>query len=127
MAGLDIPADLAPTPPPAKTRAALAALAKGLDAKLPAKTPGNLLIGTWIIAIFGDVPRNITFADGGPKRHYDQIAWFTKGNREALTLDYETAGHVPWTDFILKDARDDDERKAHISDHYPFWAEFGRT
>jgi exonuclease III len=73
-----------------------------------------------------DVPRNITFADGGPKKHYDQIAWFTKGARAALTLDYTTAGYVDWTDYILEDARDDDDRKAHISDHYPLWAEFAR-
>ena len=25
---------------------------------------------------------------------------------------------------ILRDARDDDARKAHISDHYSLWAEF---
>jgi endonuclease/exonuclease/phosphatase family protein len=72
-----------------------------------------------------DVPRNISFAHGGPRKFYDQIAWFTKGNREQLTLKYQTAGYVRWTDFILEDARDDDERKAHISDHYPLWAEFG--
>jgi hypothetical protein len=71
-----------------------------------------------------DVPRNISFAHGGPRKFYDQIAWFTKGDREQLTLRYKTAGYVRWTDFILADARDDDERKAHISDHYPLWAEF---
>jgi hypothetical protein len=71
-----------------------------------------------------DVPRNISFAHGGTRKYYDQIAWFTKGNREQLTLQYRTAGYVRWTDFILQDARDDDERKAHISDHYPLWAEF---
>jgi hypothetical protein len=72
-----------------------------------------------------DVPRNISFAHGGPRKFYDQIAWFTKGNHEQLTLSYETAGYVPWTDYILGDARDDDDRKAHISDHYPLWVEFG--
>ena len=72
-----------------------------------------------------DVPRNIAAAAGGVTKHYDQIAWFTRGNREQLTLTYKTAGYVRWTDFILRDARDDDARKAHISDHYPLWAEFG--
>lgn len=72
-----------------------------------------------------DVPRNIAAAGGGDTKHYDQIAWFTRGNREQLTLSYKTAGYVRWTDFILRDARDDDARKAHISDHYPLWAEFG--
>ncbi len=73
-----------------------------------------------------DVPRNISAAGGGTSKHYDQIAWFTKGNREQLTLTYKTAGYIRWTDFILRDARDDRARKAHISDHYPLWAEFGR-
>jgi hypothetical protein len=74
-----------------------------------------------------DVPRNITYADGGPKRHYDQIAWFTKGNREALTLTYVTGGYVRWTDYLLTDAPTDAVRKAHISDHYPLWVEFSRA
>jgi hypothetical protein len=74
-----------------------------------------------------DVPRNITYADGGPKRHYDQIAWFTKGNREALTLSYVTGGYVKWTDYLLTDAPTDAVRKAHISDHYPLWVEFSRA
>ena len=40
-----------------------------------------------------------------PKHHYDQIAWFTKGEREALTLTYETRrGFVEWTDYVLTDA-----------------------
>jgi hypothetical protein len=72
-----------------------------------------------------EVPRNIAYAHGGPRKFYDQIAWFTKGNREQLTVRYVKAGYVPWTDFILRDARDDADRKAHISDHYPLWAEFG--
>ncbi len=46
--------------------------------------------------------------------------------REALTLDYTTAGYVPWTDYILKDSPTGDDRNAHISDHYPLWAEFAR-
>jgi len=75
-----------------------------------------------------DVPRNITYADGGPKKHYDQIAWFTKGNRAKLTLRYDdTAGYVEWTKYLLQHARSDAQRKAHISDHYPLWAAFSRS
>jgi hypothetical protein len=55
----------------------------------------------------------------------DDLAAGLDGNHEQLTLSYETAGYVPWTDYILGDARDDDDRKAHISDHYPLWVEFG--
>jgi endonuclease/exonuclease/phosphatase family metal-dependent hydrolase len=70
-----------------------------------------------------DVPRNIAFAHGGTRKYYDQIAWFGKGQAQ-LTLAYVTAGYVPWTDYILANAPDDDDRKAHISDHYPIWVEF---
>ena len=71
------------------------------------------------------MPRNISAASGGTRKFYDQIAWFTKGNREQLTLTYQRGGYVPWTDYILGDARDNRDRKAHISDHYPLWVEFG--
>jgi endonuclease/exonuclease/phosphatase family metal-dependent hydrolase len=74
-----------------------------------------------------DVPRNISAASGGPSKFYDQIAWFTEGvNGEKLTLDFLAADGVRWTDFLLQDAPSNASRKAHISDHYPLWAEFGR-
>jgi endonuclease/exonuclease/phosphatase family metal-dependent hydrolase len=72
-----------------------------------------------------NVARNISHRTAGSK-FYDQIAWFTTGNREMLTLGYVTAGGFPWTDH-LDGFRDDDDRKAHISDHYPLWAEFRLT
>jgi endonuclease/exonuclease/phosphatase family metal-dependent hydrolase len=73
-----------------------------------------------------EVPRNISASKRGTEKFYDQIAWFTKGTREALTLEYVTAGGVKWTDLLLADAKSNADRKAHISDHYPLWAEFGR-
>jgi endonuclease/exonuclease/phosphatase family metal-dependent hydrolase len=73
-----------------------------------------------------DVPRNISATKRGTEKFYDQIAWFTKGTREALTLEYVTAGSVKWTDLLMADAKSNAERKAHISDHYPLWAEFRR-
>ena len=72
-----------------------------------------------------NVARNISHRTAGPKL-YDQIAWFSQGNREMLTLGYTTAGAFVWTDH-LDGFRDDDDRKAHISDHYPLWAEFRLT
>jgi endonuclease/exonuclease/phosphatase family metal-dependent hydrolase len=72
-----------------------------------------------------DVPRNIAHATAGSK-FYDQLAWFTKGNREQLTLGYVTAGAFRWTDH-LDGFRDNTDRKAHLSDHYPLWAEFSLT
>lgn len=55
---------------------------------------------------------------------YDQIAWFTQGNREALTLHYRTAGTFDWTAHILQDVTRASTKEARISDHFPLWAEF---
>jgi endonuclease/exonuclease/phosphatase family metal-dependent hydrolase len=71
------------------------------------------------------IARNISERTQGPK-FYDQLAWFGTGRRRALTLKYVTAGSFRWTDH-LDGFRDDDDRKAHISDHYPLWAEFDLT
>lgn len=73
-----------------------------------------------------DVPRNISASKRGTEKYYDQIAWFTKGTREALTLQYVTAGSVKWTDLLMTGSKSNADRKAHISDHYPLWAEFLR-
>jgi endonuclease/exonuclease/phosphatase family metal-dependent hydrolase len=72
-----------------------------------------------------DVPRNIAHRTAGAK-FYDQIAWFDEGNRRMLTLGFTTAGSFMWTDH-LDGFRDNVARKAHISDHYPLWAEFSLT
>jgi hypothetical protein len=61
-----------------------------------------------------------------PKKesYYDQIAWFTKGNREALTLAYSgKAGRFEWTKHILQ-SLDNTPKSWRISDHYPLWCEF---
>ena len=73
-----------------------------------------------------DVPRNISAAGGGTSKHYDQIAWFTEGNRErspSTTRPPATsAGPTSSCATPATTAR----AKARISDHYPLWAEFGR-
>ena len=69
-----------------------------------------------------EVPRTV---GDTPKLHsyFDQIAWFTKGPRAALTLRYLNAGGFLWTDTLLTDVADT-TKQARISDHYPLWAEF---
>jgi len=52
---------------------------------------------------------------------------FGTGRRRALTLKYVTAGSFNWTDHLDGFRDDDDDRKAHTSDHYPLWAEFDLT
>lgn len=69
-----------------------------------------------------EVPRTLRDTPG-KNSFYDQIAWFTKGRRSALTLRYRDAGGFIWTDHLLRDVGRS-EKEARISDHYPLWAEF---
>jgi endonuclease/exonuclease/phosphatase family metal-dependent hydrolase len=70
-----------------------------------------------------DQPRMITDTD--TKKHfYDQIAWFTAGNREQLTLRYtRRADRVEWTRHVLT-GTGNVTKSWRISDHYPLWAQF---
>ncbi|MDO0917825.1 endonuclease/exonuclease/phosphatase family protein [Streptomyces sp. DT2A-34] len=65
------------------------------------------------------------FDDPGAEHFYDQIAWFTKGqkHRPVLTLEATVGGHI---NFVpdLKGERTLTELSWHISDHYPLWVEF---
>jgi len=71
-------------------------------------------------------PRSI-FDRGSSKHFYDQIAWFTVGDREALTLHYtKEAGRVEWTRFLLTGLTSV-SKSWRISDHYPLWARFALT
>lgn len=64
----------------------------------------------------------------GEEHYYDQIAWFTKGRKAKLTLDFEPgaghAGRFGWNRHLLAEM-DAQEASWHISDHYPLWVEFG--
>lgn len=68
-----------------------------------------------------------TVADKGDDVHfYDQIAWFTEGGREQLTLNYEGDGHAgrfDWRPHLLTEM-DTQEMTWRISDHFPLWVEF---
>jgi hypothetical protein len=69
-----------------------------------------------------DLPRTVG-EKRGKNSYYDQIAWFSKGKRAALTLKYVTAGNFVWDEHVLKGVPVS-EKEARISDHYPLWAEF---
>jgi hypothetical protein len=69
-----------------------------------------------------DVPRTVG-QTAGKNSFYDLIAWFTKGNRSALTLRYNDAGGFIWSDHLLQE-ESRTEKVSRISDHYPVWAEF---
>jgi len=70
-----------------------------------------------------DQPRSI-FDSATSAHYYDQIAWFTAGSREQLTLRYtKQAGRIEWTDLILTEL-DSVAKSWRISDHYPLYAQF---
>jgi endonuclease/exonuclease/phosphatase family metal-dependent hydrolase len=72
-----------------------------------------------------DQPRSI-FDDATTQHYFDQIAWFTGGDREELTLRYtKRAGRVEWTKYVLTDLSNT-AKSWRISDHYPLWAQFAR-
>jgi endonuclease/exonuclease/phosphatase family metal-dependent hydrolase len=73
-----------------------------------------------------DQPRSI-FDTPTSHHYYDQIAWFTSGVREQLTLRYtKRAGNFAWTDYLLTDLSNT-AKSWRISDHYPLWAQFARA
>jgi hypothetical protein len=70
-----------------------------------------------------DQPRSIF--DTSRKSHfYDQIAWFTAGSQEQLTLRYtKQAGRIEWTALVLNQLGNV-AKSWRISDHYPLFAQF---
>ncbi|WP_217912775.1 endonuclease/exonuclease/phosphatase family protein [Miltoncostaea marina] len=70
-----------------------------------------------------DLPRTIFAGGGGTHSFYDQIAWFTLGAREALTLPFVAAGSFPWDDHVLV-GLSNVSKSWRISDHFPLWSEF---
>jgi exonuclease III len=70
-------------------------------------------------------PRSI-FDSSKTQHYFDQIAWFTSGDQEELTLHYTNhAGRVEWTKYVLTDLSTT-AKSWRISDHYPLWAQFAR-
>jgi hypothetical protein len=57
--------------------------------------------------------------------YYDQIAWFTRGQKKRPVLNLDCTGGGSF-DFVpeLRGERTLAQLSWHISDHYPLWAEF---
>lgn len=59
-------------------------------------------------------------------KFYDQIAWFTSGQRRLLELDLRAAGGFDFVPHLYRDlAMSRAQMQYRISDHYPLWVEFG--
>jgi len=74
------------------------------------------------------VPRSI-FGDPrgeGPKKFYDQIAWFTGDeDHPGLSMKYMRGGSFDFTNVALRSRNlTKSQLSWRISDHYPLWAEF---
>ncbi|MFD5430393.1 endonuclease/exonuclease/phosphatase family protein [Streptomyces sp. NPDC127084] len=65
------------------------------------------------------------FDKPGAEHFYDQIAWFTKGQkrRPVLNLEAVAGGQVDFVDALQGD-RTLTDLSWHISDHFPMWVEF---
>lgn len=73
------------------------------------------------------VPRSIFADPDSPTtdRFYDQIAWFTSGNRRRLNMEFTGAGSFDFVPFVYQDVQlSKSSMSFRVSDHYPLWAEF---
>lgn len=83
--------------------------------------------GLTVPAELHSVKRSIFAKDNDPqlKKYYDQIAWFDKGSRRKLKMDFVTAGGFDFVPHIYTETNFTTQTIQHrLSDHYPLWAEF---
>ena len=74
-----------------------------------------------------EVPRSIFADPHSPSTHrfYDQIAWFTSGNRRQLDMEFLGAGSFDFVPLVYQElALSKSAISWRVSDHYPLWAEF---
>jgi len=69
--------------------------------------------------------RRMIFDELDTPHYYDQIAWFTRGQKKRPVLNLDCTGGGSF-DFVpeLRGERTLTQLSWHISDHYPLWAEF---
>ena len=85
-----------------------------------------LATGLWPPAELNDVPRTI-FETTDKPHLYDQIAWFSSPEGQALLESLTYTGRAGGFNFLphVYPQRSHTEISWRISDHYPLWAEFG--
>jgi hypothetical protein len=73
------------------------------------------------------VRRSIFATINDPKleKYYDQIAWFEKGAKRKLSMEFVGAGGFDFVPFIYTETNMTTSSLQHrLSDHYPLWTEF---
>lgn len=76
------------------------------------------------------VPRSIFADPDRPSTHrfYDQIAWFTSGNRRQLEMEFLRAGSFDFQPLVYGElGLSRNSLSWRISDHFPLWVEFALT
>jgi len=72
------------------------------------------------------VPRSIFANPARPlEKYYDQIAWFSEGQRALTDLVVQSAGSVDFVPQLYQESQMPRSKVQYrISDHYPLWVEF---
>ncbi|HKK76105.1 MAG TPA: endonuclease/exonuclease/phosphatase family protein [Saprospiraceae bacterium] len=90
---------------------------------------GDLLTETFISQGLHIPPalqdRRVTRSIFNEQKYYDQIAWFEKGGRRALSMDFINGGNYDFLPLLWEESRNTKLQFSFmISDHYPLWTEF---
>lgn len=90
---------------------------------------GDLLTETFISQGLHIPPalqdRKVTRSIFNEQKYYDQIAWFEKGGRRALSMDFINGGNYDFLPLLWDEPRNTKLQFSFmISDHYPLWSEF---
>ncbi len=73
------------------------------------------------------VPRTIfaDVTDPTGDKFYDQIAWFTKGQKKLIEMTYHTGGFFDFKPLVYQGlGLTNNSLSFRLSDHYPLWVEF---
>lgn len=90
---------------------------------------GDLLTETFISQGLHIPPalqdRKVTRSIFNEQKYYDQIAWFEKGGRRELSMDFINGGNYDFLPILWEEDRITKQQFSFmLSDHYPLWAEF---
>ena len=90
---------------------------------------GDLLTETFISQGLHIPPalqdRKVTRSIFNEQKYYDQIAWFEKGGRRELSMDFINGGNYDFLPILWQEDRVTKQQFSFmLSDHYPLWAEF---